>query len=133
VDDGQTRNTIKVADVAGTNRVAQFQGASPDNEVGQREIDPFRSLPGAYPGNDLRSGLSDGMNGYVRHQLIEKLAALPGSFRRLSPIDAVSEFRHRQRADHDGDIADGFADCPDYLGSGHPAALGGDQDTGVDN
>jgi len=74
-----------------------------------------------------------GMNGYVRLQLIQEFTALPASFRRLGPIDAVSEFRHRQRADHDGDIADGFTDCPDYLGSGHPAAFGGNQDTGVDN
>jgi hypothetical protein len=73
------------------------------------------------------------MDGHVRHQLIEKLAALPASFRRLGPIDAVSEFRHRQRADHDGDLANSFTDCPDYLGSGHPAAFGGDQDTGVYN
>jgi hypothetical protein len=70
------------------------------------------------------------MNGNVRFQLVEKLAAHAAPLRRVGAVDAVGELRHSQRGDHDGHVAGGFAD---YLGRGELLPLGRDQHAGIEN
>ena len=43
-------------------------------------------------------------------QFIEELTALPTPLLRIGAIDAVTEFRHCQCTDDDGNVACGFAD-----------------------
>jgi hypothetical protein len=94
---------------------------------------PFRSLLRADSGDDLRCRFGDGMNGDVRFQLIEELAAHTAPFRRVCAIDALAEFRHRHRTDHDGNVAGVVADFFDRLGSGELLPLGRDQDARIED
>jgi hypothetical protein len=102
-NDFQAGNALKIANVSGADRVAQFDGASSDDEIGQRKRNSHGGLLSADSIDNLGGRFGHWMNGNVRLQLIEKLAPHTAPLRRISAMDAVGEFRHCKRADHDGD------------------------------
>src|SRR5580658_6751383 len=118
MNDVQAGDAAKITDVARSNGVAEFERASSDDEIGHRNSDSLCGLLRAASGDDFGGRFGDGMNWDLRFQFIEELTALPASLRRIGAIYAVTEFRHRQRTDDDGNVACGFADFLDRLGSG---------------
>jgi len=105
-DDVQARNAVEVAEVDRADRVAEFKGTSSDDEIGQRESDSLGGLLGANAADNLGGRFRDGMDGDVCLQLIQELASHTGPLWRVGTINAVGEFRHGQRTDHDRDVAE---------------------------
>lgn len=133
LNDAQIWNAVKVAHVGGPDRVAQFQGASSNDEISHGKSDSFRGLFGSDPADNLGGRFGDWMNGDVRFDLVEKLATHPAQLRCVGAVDAVSELRDGHRTDDDGHVAGGFADPADYIRRGELFALGCNQDAGIEH
>ena len=129
----QARDASKIPQVVGPNRVAQFQSAGSDKEIRQRQNDPLGGLFSANAGDDLSSGFGYRMNGNGGLQFIEEGTAAVAELRRVGTVDPMTDFGNRHRAEHDGNFSNYFLNTLDSLIWPQIPALGGNQDTGVQN
>jgi hypothetical protein len=66
-------------------------------------------------------------------QFVEEGAAAIAEFRCVGTIDPVTDFSNGHRAEHDGNFSNHLLDTLDSLIWPQIPALGGNQDTGVQN
>ena len=124
---------MKVAGVVGANRVAKFQCARADDQVGEGQIDPLGRLLAVDPGDDFGGDLGHRMNGDRGLQFIQELPALLPALWRIGPVDAVRQFGDGQGADDHRNIPDRCADVLDHVRGGAPGSFGRDQDAGIED
>ncbi len=127
----QARDAAKIPQVVGPNRIAQFQGAGSDEEIRQRQSDPPGGLFSANAGDDLSSGFGYRMNGDGGLQFVEEGTAAVAELGRVGTVDPVTDFGNGHRTEHDGNFSNHFLDTLDSLIWPQIPALGGNQDTGV--
>jgi len=90
VNEIQAWDMAKIANVACSHRVAEFECASSDDEIRYRNGDSLGSLLRAYARHDFRSGLSDRMDWDLCFEFVEELTPLAATLRRIGTIDAVA-------------------------------------------
>ena len=129
----QARDAAKIPQVVGPNRIAQFQGAGSDEEIRQRQNDPLAGLFSANASDDLSRGFSYRMNGNGDLERVEKGATAVAELGRIGAVDPVTDFGNGHGAEHDGNFSNHLLDTLDSLIWPQIPALGGNQDTGVQN
>lgn len=85
----QAGHEIEVPRVAGGDRVAEFHGCGADDQISEGQVDSACSLSGPDSSDDLGGGASDGEDGHVSRQFIEKLPAKAATLGRSGPIDVM--------------------------------------------
>jgi hypothetical protein len=133
LQDCQAGDSVEVADIVRSDRVVEFQRAGSDDEIAERKIDALGGFLTADPSDDLRRGRGNWMDWNSGLQFVEEGASAVADVGRGGTIDAVADLGDGDRAQHDRD----FTDCLQYAFDGLSwcefPALGGDQDTGVED
>src|ERR1700683_1093833 len=93
----QTRDAAKIADVARSDGIAEFERAGSDDEIGHWNSDSFCGLFRADARDDFGGGFGNGMDWNGGFQLIEEQPAALTDLRCARPIDPVSNLGNRNR------------------------------------
>lgn len=118
---------MELAGVAGADCVTELQRASCDHEISERKVDAFGGLLASDTGDDLGSRIRQRIDRDGRFQIVQKRTAALAD----GGVNAVADLGDGNSGKHYRHFRDSFLYVLDGLGSGEIAALGGDENAGV--